>query len=82
MMMKTTAAIAIAAASLFASTTFANQHHGEAKVACYGTNSCKGQSECKTKHHACKGMNDCSGKGMNMMTAKECHEKGGKLHEK
>ena len=35
--------------------------HATAQVACYGVNSCKGTSDCKTAHNDCKGMNSCKG---------------------
>lgn len=79
---KTNVALAIAAASLFASTAFANTAHNSAKVKCYGVNACKGKSDCHTHKNACKGMNDCKGKGMSMMTDAECKQQGGSTHEK
>ncbi len=47
---------------------------GSLKVKCYGSNSCKGQSECKTAMSACKGQNSCKGQGFGMMTDKACVE--------
>jgi len=44
-----------------------------AKVApCYGVNSCKGQSDCKSGKHDCKGQNDCKGQGFKDLSAKAC----------
>ncbi len=42
------------------------------QVACFGVNSCKGQSDCKSGNHDCKGMNDCKGQGFKAETAKAC----------
>lgn len=47
-------------------------------VRCYGTNSCKGMSECKTANNSCKGMNACKGKGLTMMaSSKACKDADG-----
>ena len=48
-------------------------------VHCYGVNSCKGQSDCKSGNHDCKGQNDCKGQGFKAMTAKACKTAGGSL---
>ena len=32
-------------------------------VHCFGVNSCKGTSDCKSGTHDCKGQNDCKGQG-------------------
>ena len=58
---------------------FAAQH--AAQVHCYGVNSCKGTSDCKTAHNSCKGMNDCKGHGFKTMTEKQCTTAGGSLTE-
>lgn len=50
-------------------------------VHCYGVNSCKGTSDCKTAANDCKGMNDCKGHGFKEMTAKACATAGGSLTE-
>ena len=47
------------------------------KVHCFGVNSCKGQSDCKSGNHDCKGMNSCKGQGFKAMTAKACTAAGG-----
>lgn len=47
------------------------------KVHCYGVQSCKGNSDCKTAEHACKGQNACKGHGFKGMSAKACIEAGG-----
>lgn len=82
--MKTTkllgASLALAAASLFASSAVLAADMGteEAKVPCMGVNACKGTSECKTAANACKAQNDCKGKGwVSTASAEECTSKGG-----
>lgn len=45
---------------------------GTVKVKCYGVNSCKGQSECKTAMSSCKGQNSCKGQGFQMMGEQAC----------
>ena len=50
-----------------------------AKVHCYGVNTCKGTSDCKTAKNECKGMNDCKGHGFKEMTAQQCTTAGGTL---
>jgi hypothetical protein len=50
-------------------------------VHCYGVNSCKGSSDCKTAKNECKGQNSCKGQGFKEMSAKECTAAGGKLTE-
>ena len=52
-----------------------------AQVHCYGVNSCKGTSDCKTAHNSCKGMNECKGHGFKSMTEKQCAAAGGSLTE-
>jgi len=72
--------IAAAAALSFAiapiTSTVANAH--AAKAPCYGVNSCKGKSHCKTAgNDSCKGKNSCKGKGMMMKSAKACKKANG-----
>jgi len=50
-----------------------------AKVHCYGINTCKGTSDCKTAHNECRGQNDCKGQGFKEMTAQQCSAAGGSL---
>ncbi|MFZ2315212.1 MAG: hypothetical protein WAW86_06105 [Gammaproteobacteria bacterium] len=75
--------IAAAAAIAFATAPIASNvahAHGK-KVACYGVNSCKGKSSCKTAQSDCKGHNSCKGKGVVKKTAAECKKMGGSLTE-
>lgn len=76
-------AIATAAAIAFvtAPVTSSLAHAKSTKVACYGVNSCKGKSACKTAANACKGQNSCKGKGVVMTTAKKCAKLGGSTTE-
>jgi len=47
-------------------------------VECFGINSCKGHSECKTAENACKGQNSCKGHGWLPAKSKAaCEAKGG-----
>ena len=80
-MNKTTQALVLATASLFtAGLAMADDKPAthEGTVKCGGVNACKGHSACKTATNACKGQNSCKGKGIEMTTAKECTDKGGK----
>lgn len=52
---------------------------GGAKVHCYGVNTCKGTSDCKSGNHECKGLNDCKGQGFKAMTSSACKKAGGSL---
>ncbi|MEP6784352.1 MAG: hypothetical protein ABI898_01275 [Sphingomonadales bacterium] len=55
---------------------------GASAVHCYGVNTCKGTSDCKTAHNDCKGMNSCKGMGFKAMSAKKCAAAGGSLTAK
>jgi len=46
-------------------------------VKCYGVNSCKGTSDCKSGNHECKGQNSCKGQGFKAETAAKCKADGG-----
>ena len=73
-----------AAAAMFALSTAApkpvyaqsSQATAEA-VHCFGVNSCKGQSDCKSYNHDCKGQNDCKGKGFKAESGSKCAADGG-----
>lgn len=78
------------AAALFAISTLAsaapapNGSSGAAvgggdTVHCYGVNSCKGSSDCKTTAHECKGHNECKGQGFKALKAGQCLTKGGTI---
>ena len=79
--MKTKTTLA-AAAALFALSGAVDVSHAAAKtIHCYGVNSCKGTSDCKSGAHACKGQNDCKGQGFKAESAKKCAADGGKTSE-
>ncbi|OAI49142.1 hypothetical protein AYO45_03295 [Gammaproteobacteria bacterium SCGC AG-212-F23] len=77
----TSIALAVGAAAVFALTPVVSVAADSGKAPCYGVNSCKGKSACKTASNACKGQNACKGKGMKMMSAKRCAKKGGSATE-
>lgn len=72
----TAALIAVSAAAVTAPAVAAK---GESLVHCYGINTCKGTSDCKTATTECKGQNECKGQGFKAMTAKKCTAAGGSL---
>jgi hypothetical protein len=72
----TAALIAVSAAAVTAPALAAK----DGKVVhCYGINSCKGTSDCKTATTDCKGQNECKGQGFKEMTAEKCTAAGGSL---
>jgi hypothetical protein len=77
-----TAALAAAAAALFAAGTGPVSAGDEAKVKCEGVNSCKGKSACATAENSCAGQNSCSGKGYLELTKAECDAAKAKQAEK
>jgi hypothetical protein len=72
----TGAALALAAAGLFASLS-SPVMADEAKVQCFGVNGCKGQNDCKTAKNSCKGHGECKGMGFKEMSMAACTEAGG-----
>jgi len=75
-------AAVMALSNFAASTTASAQEAKDAKVVhCYGVNSCKGMSDCKSGKHDCKGMNDCKGQGFKELSSKACTAQGGSLTE-
>ena len=82
MNIKTSVAVAAAAASLFAlsAPALSADMMDKAGVKCTGTNSCKGMSECKTASSSCKGLNSCKGQGWVKAASMEaCTTAGGKV---
>ncbi|KAA0950601.1 MULTISPECIES: hypothetical protein [unclassified Pseudomonas] len=75
------AALAIAAATMFAGVATQVQAADEASVHCYGVTSCKGMNDCKTAENACKGQAVCKGHGFKAMTQAACDKAGGKVGE-
>lgn len=75
-------AAAMGLASFVASTPASAQQAKDAKVVhCYGVNSCKGMSDCKSGKNDCKGMNDCKGQGFKELSAQACVAQGGSVTE-
>ena len=75
-------ALAAAAALAFVTAPFTSTvASAHAKVKCYGVNSCKGKSQCKTAKNECKHHNACKGQGMKMESAKHCKKLGGTEEE-
>ncbi len=80
--MKTTvtgAAVATAAALLFAAVTAPVARAEDAKVKCEGVNSCKGTSACATAHSSCQGQNKCKGQGFLQLSKADCDAAKAKL---
>jgi uncharacterized membrane protein len=76
----TGAALAIAAAGMFATAPVSAMSEGtDSKVHCYGVNKCKGHNDCKTDKNACKGHASCKGQGFVTMSNHACDEIGGKV---
>ena len=73
-----------ATAALFAVSATAMTAPAQASaklVHCYGVNTCKGTSDCKSYNHDCKGLNSCKGMGFKAESAKKCKAQGGSLTE-
>lgn len=70
-------AAAVFALAAFGTATTAVAAGKSENVHCYGVNSCKGTSDCKTAQNECKGQNSCKGHGFKEMSAKECKTQGG-----
>lgn len=75
------ATAALLALSALSPTAPALGQSQEAKVHCYGVNTCKGTSDCKTAKNECKGQNECKGHGFKELTTKQCEAAGGSLTE-
>ncbi len=73
------ASAALIAISAAAPTAPAFAKGGSAKVHCYGVNTCKGMSDCKTAKNDCKGQNSCKGQGFKALSSKACTAQGGSL---
>lgn len=75
------AALSVAAAAAFYGMyktvdTLAPKSEGQ-DIACFGINSCKGQSACTTAWNSCTHQNSCKGKGFLYASVKACALKGG-----
>lgn len=72
--------IAAGVASAFALASVPAMAEGNGHtVHCYGVNSCKGKSSCKTANNACKGLNSCKGKGVIDISKAQCKKEGGTI---
>ena len=80
----TAAMLAISATpvAVYAAQHAAKPAAGGSVVHCYGVNTCKGTSDCKSYGHECKGQNECKGQGFKALTTKACSAAGGTLTEK
>jgi hypothetical protein len=65
-------AVATAAALLFARLPAQTASAAEATLSCFGVNTCKGQSACKSARNDCKGQNACKGLGFVELTKQDC----------
>ena len=79
--LKSGAAIAAAAAALFATGVQAAtpMPAADGGIKCTGINGCKGQSECATAKNQCMGQNACKGQGFTETTKKDCKVAGGQF---
>lgn len=77
----TGAALALAAAGLFATIPTPVMAEEAQTVKCFGVNACKGQNDCRTTKNECKGKASCKGLGYKNMTLAECNSAGGKTGE-
>jgi hypothetical protein len=65
-------ALATAAALLFGKAPLQTAAAAESKLSCFGVNTCKGQSACKSARNDCKGQNACKGLGFVELTKQDC----------
>lgn len=72
------ATAALVAISATSTPAFAQQGRN-ANVHCYGVNTCRGQSACRTASNECRGQNTCRGQGFRELTARQCRTQGGSL---
>lgn len=81
--MKTGLSLATAAAfiALTGMSVAAPAAAADDNVKCFGVNSCKGTSDCKSGAHECKGQNSCKGQGFKAETAAKCKADGGTTTE-
>jgi hypothetical protein len=79
--LNTRVALATAAALLFGETAVSTATAAESTLSCFGINTCKGQSACKTARNDCKGQNACKGLGFVELTKRGCEAAKGKTQE-
>ena len=75
------AAAVLAFSNLASMSALAKDAKSENLVHCYGVNSCKGTSDCKTMNNDCKGQNTCKGHGFKELTTDACKTQGGSMTE-
>ena len=77
----TGAALSVAAAgafyALYKSVDVMTPAAAKADIACWGINSCKGQTACSTALNACTGQNTCKGRGYLNVSVQQCKAQGG-----
>ena len=77
----TGAALSVAAAgafyALYKSVDVMTPAAQSGDIACWGINSCKGQTACSTALNACTGQNTCKGRGYLHVSAQQCKARGG-----
>ncbi len=73
------ATAALVALSATSTPAFAQSRGAAATVHCYGVNTCRGQSACRTASNECRGQNACRGQGFRELTARQCRAQGGSL---
>jgi len=77
----TGAALSVAAAgafyALYKSVDVMTPAAAQGDIACWGINSCKGQTACSTALNACTGQNTCKGRGYLNVSTQVCKAKGG-----
>jgi uncharacterized membrane protein len=73
------ASVAMLALAGAAPTSSAIAKSHAAQIHCYGVNSCKGQSDCKTASNDCRGQNSCKGQGFKELSKGQCAAEGGSL---
>jgi hypothetical protein len=54
---------------------------GKVIAHCFGVNTCKGTSDCKSYNHECKGQNECKNMGFKAISKASCAKMGGTLTE-
>jgi len=78
---KTSGAVlaATAAAFILSGPVLTTSASAASKIHCFGVNSCKGQSACKSGNHGCKGQNSCKGQGYVDLSKSACKKAHGKV---
>jgi len=75
-------ALAAAAATMFITGVAVSHAQDDGnnlvKIRCFGGNTCKGQSACKTSTNECKGHNACKGQGFEFRGMGSCTDKAGR----